>query len=226
MQLPEIGLRDTGFATLPTRGVGGAGAGFGQLYRELQTEVHRFIEQGSPAGSGLSPEGMASRLQGAMSVEAAPGESQQAWLAQITPLAEEAGEALGVAPEVVAAHAALESGWGQKPIRRADGGDSHNLFALKASGGWRGERTEVQTTEYEQGQAQSRRESFRSYEDAGSAFRDFTRLLQTNPRYQAALGSGSDALAYGQALQRGGYATDPAYADKLARVAAQIRGAR
>jgi len=44
-------------------------------------------------------------------------------------------------------------------------------------------------------------------------------LLQSNPRYAGALGTGTDTQAFGAALQRGGYATDPAYAAKLGAVA-------
>jgi flagellar protein FlgJ len=226
---PEFRLGGAGAFALPDvapRGqAAGGAAGFGELYRQLNAEVSRFIEQGDTAGA-LSPAGQAHRLQAGAAQP--PSAEQQAWLDGIAPLAEEAGRALGVAPEVLSAHAALESGWGERPIRTESGADSHNLFALKATGGWRGAVAEVQTTEFEGGVAQPQRAAFRSYGDAGSAFRDFAQLIGGNPRYQAALGTGSDALAYGRALQQGGYATDPAYADKLARVAAQIanRGAR
>ena len=43
------------------------------------------------------------------------------------------------------------------------------------------------------------------------------------PRYAAALGTGNNVQAYAAALQRGGYATDPAYADKLVATAALVR---
>lgn len=222
---PELRIGgQEGFAALADapRANGAAGS-FGDLYRQLNAEVSRFIEQGDSTG-GLNPAGQAHRLQAGP--VPAPSAQQQAWLDSIAPLAEEAGRALGVAPEVLSAHAALESGWGQRPIRTEAGTDSHNLFALKATPAWRGGVAEVQTTEYEDGVAQSQRAGFRAYADAGSAFRDFSQLLSGSPRYQAALGTGNDALAYGRALQQGGYATDPAYADKLARVAAQISKGR
>lgn len=229
----DFRLDRSGFPALPGGAAAGArgngmDAGFGQLYRQLQGEVHQFIEQGSSAAAGLSPEGVAHRLQAAPALSPAPvdDEEQQAWLARIAPLAEQAGRALGVSPEVLAAQAALETGWGQRPIRQADGSDSHNLFALKAGGAWRGQVAEVTTTEYEQGQPEKRREAFRAYAGPVEAFSDFTRLLLNSPRYQGALQTGGDALAYGQALQKGGYATDPAYASKLAQTAARIREAR
>ena len=66
-------------------------------------------------------------------------------------------------------------------------------------------------------------ERFRSYPDAASAFRDFAQLVQTSPRYQGALNTGTDARAYADALARGGYATDPNYADKLVSVVNRLR---
>jgi flagellar protein FlgJ len=155
--------------------------------------------------------------------QAVPAAAQQDFLQAIGPWAREAGAALGVAPELVAAHAALESGWGRRPLRGADGGDSHNLFGIKASGGWRGASVQALTTEYEGGEPQKTTEAFRAYPNHASAFRDYAQLLQNSPRYQDALNTGSDAAAFAQGLARGGYATDPDYADKLARVARQVR---
>ena len=39
------------------------------------------------------------------------------------------------------------------------------------------------------------------------------------------LGAGNDAHAFAQGLARGGYATDPAYASKLAKLATRLQGA-
>jgi len=64
--------------------------------------------------------------------------------------------------------------------------------------------------------------SFRSYDSAGHCFQDYVDLLRSNPRYGAALGTGNDVRAFGSALQQGGYATDPAYAQKLTAVAGTL----
>ncbi|MDB5849664.1 MAG: flagellar rod assembly protein FlgJ, partial [Rhodoferax sp.] len=103
------------------------------------------------------------------------------------------------------------------------GRDSHNLFGIKAQAGRDGARAEAATTEFEDGAAVSKTESFRNYPDYATAFRDYTRLLQDNPRYAAALNTGADAGAFAQALARGGYATDPNYAAKLTRLATQLK---
>ena len=42
--------------------------------------------------------------------------------------------------------------------------------------------------------------------------------MKDNPRYAGVLAAGHNADGFAQGLQRAGYATDPAYADKLTRV--------
>ncbi|WP_308601860.1 MULTISPECIES: glucosaminidase domain-containing protein [unclassified Massilia] len=122
------------------------------------------------------------------------------------------------------AHAALESGWGQRPIRNADGATSHNLFGIKAGSKWEGAVSETATTEYVGGAAIKTSARFKAYPDAASAFRDYTKMLLDNPRYRGAIGTGNDAHAFAQGLAKGGYATDPAYATKLARLADKLQG--
>jgi flagellar protein FlgJ len=63
---------------------------------------------------------------------------------------------------------------------------------------------------------------FRAYDSAQDSFRDYVALLRDNPRYAAALNTGNDAKAFATALQRGGYATDPGYAQKIAAIAQNL----
>ncbi|MET3131986.1 flagellar protein FlgJ [Oxalobacteraceae bacterium GrIS 1.11] len=219
-------------ASAPTAAAGAnPGNGFGSVFRQVQGEVEAFIEHGSTGRfetPALSPEGRAhlerslpAAAPGLTDGAATPG--QQQFLSAIKPWAEETGQKLGVAPELVAAHAALESGWGRHPLRQPDGSDTHNLFGLKAGGQWQGAVTANLTTEYEQGAALQKTARFRSYPDQASAFRDYAQVLLDNPRYRAALGAGGNAAAFAQGLARGGYATDPAYADKLTRLAQRLQ---
>jgi len=212
-------------------------AAFSATFRAVQGDVNAYLAQGSStgdagsssagAGASLNVDGAAlrARLNAARAIggtEGVDSAAQQEFLASIRPYAEETGQRLGVSPDIVAAHAALESGWGQRPVRSADGSDSNNLFGIKAGGQWQGAVAASSTTEYEFGAAVKRVERFRSYPDQAAAFRDYTGLLADNPRYQAALNTGSDARAFARGLAQGGYATDPAYADKLAGLAARI----
>jgi flagellar protein FlgJ len=136
---------------------------------------------------------------------------------RVWPHALETAKALGVPPQFIVAHSALESGWGKNEIRAADGSPSYNVFGVKAGSGWQGRTTEVATTEYVDGVAQSVREKFRVYDSYADAFRDYASLLRSNPRFAGVLGQqgGQD---FARSLQNSGYATDPAYADKLTRI--------
>ncbi|TJZ73823.1 flagellar assembly peptidoglycan hydrolase FlgJ [Chitiniphilus eburneus] len=139
------------------------------------------------------------------------------FLDRIGAAADTAAGVLGVSPALLVAHAALETGWGKKPITDAAGQDSHNLFGIKATPDWKGRTVDITTTEYVGGVPQKRVETFRAYDSYTEAFADYAGLIQR--RYKSAMSQGDNASAYGAALQAGGYATDPNYANKLARVA-------
>ena len=210
----------------------GSGGSFGSVFRQVQGEVARFIEQGGGSATTLNPQGRAYLEQsqpvnvlGSINQGGEIGEVQQQFLASIKPWTEETGARLGVAPEIVAAHAALESGWGQRPLRQSTGADTNNLFGIKAGGKWQGDVASNVTTEYEAGSgtALKKTERFRSYPDQASAFRDYAQVLLDNPRYRAALNTGADAGAFAQGLARGGYATDPNYAAKLTQLATRLQ---
>lgn len=135
--------------------------------------------------------------------------------------AERVAHASGLPKRLILAQAALESGWGRHEIRFADGRPSHNLFGIKATGGWRGRVAEVITTEYVNGSPQRVREPFRAYGSYDEALHDYARLLTGNPRYREVLEAGSDAEA-ARRVQQAGYATDPRYADKLIAIMRQL----
>ncbi|MDP2432467.1 MAG: flagellar assembly peptidoglycan hydrolase FlgJ [Pseudomonadota bacterium] len=161
-------------------------------------------------------------LQGSDSAKATsapPAERKRDFLETLRPHAEAAASATGVPADYILAHAALESGWGAREIKTADGLPSHNLFGIKAGGGWRGAAVETLTTEYRQGVPMKLEQHFRAYADYGSAFTDYAGLLKA--RYGAAL-EGNDAGSFAEGLAAGGYATDPAYAGKLKSVIASV----
>lgn len=138
---------------------------------------------------------------------------KQRFVEAMRPYAEQAEKVSGVPARFVLAHAALESGWGQREIVAADGTSSHNLFGIKAGAGWDGNSVNSTTTEYRQGVAMKISAKFRAYADYAEAFIDYARLLKR--RYSGAVAAGNDAQAFASGLARGGYATDPDYMDKL-----------
>jgi flagellar protein FlgJ len=146
------------------------------------------------------------------------------FISGIQPYAAEAARRLGVAPETIIAHAALETGWGQH-LPAGVGGTSHNLFGIKAGGRWQGASADALTTEYQGDVAGSARAPFRAYDSVGASMQDYVGLLSGNPRYAGALNCGDDVTAFAAGLQRGGYATDPAYVHKLVATCASVREA-
>jgi len=145
-------------------------------------------------------------------------ESARQFIGQMWPHAVDAGRTTGIAPHFILGQAALESGWGRAEIRMPDGSSSHNLFGIKAGRGWNGAVAEVATTEYVNGAPVKTVERFRAYGSYAEAFRDYAGLLAGNSRYAGVLGNRTDPAAFAKSLQQAGYATDPAYADKLTRV--------
>ncbi|MRV74816.1 flagellar assembly peptidoglycan hydrolase FlgJ [Duganella sp. FT92W] len=208
-------------------------SGGNTTFSKAQRDVAAFIQEAVSPEPGVLPSqssaslAMRARAAGmadssgaimAATLNNANSASQKEFLESIMPWATEAAQKLGVAPELVAAHAALESGWGQHPL-----GASNNLFGIKAGSQWQGGVTSAATTEYAYGLPMKKVEKFRSYPDTASAFRDYANVLVDNPRYRDALNTGSDARAFAQGVARGGYATDPSYADKLMKLATQLQ---
>ena len=144
------------------------------------------------------------------------------FLAQLSLPARLASQQSGIPHHLILAQAALESGWGQRQIRRENGDPSFNLFGVKASGNWKGPVTEITTTEFENGEAKKVKAKFRVYSSYLEALSDYVGLLTRNPRY-AAVTTASTAEQGAQALQSAGYATDPNYARKLTTMIQQLK---
>ncbi|RVU45527.1 flagellar assembly peptidoglycan hydrolase FlgJ [Rubrivivax rivuli] len=160
---------------------------------------------------------------------AVPQTGAAGFVQQHTAAAQRAESETGIPATFMVSQAALETGWGRKEIRHGDGSPSYNLFGIKAGPNWKGATAEVMTTEYINGKPQKVMAKFRAYGSYAESFADYARLMKDSPRYagvvRAATVASADAGAsaraaagFAQGLQRAGYATDPAYADKLSRV--------
>lgn len=161
----------------------------------------------------------------AMLASAYSGGTQQEFVSNMLPHALQASRATGVPPQLMLGQAALESGWGKREIRMPDGSNSYNLFGIKAGSNWNGKVAEVMTTEYSNGVAHKQVERFRAYSSYAEAFQDYAKMISGNPRYAAVMQQGDSVQGMARAMQQAGYATDPNYADKLARVMGMINPA-
>jgi peptidoglycan hydrolase FlgJ len=193
----------------------GKGLGLAEmLVRQLQGGVQPTEQTAAPAAAAAS----------------VPGASQQPltiskddFLRTLRPHAERAAREIGVDPNALLAQAALETGWGRSMPCNAQGECSFNLFGIKAGSQWSGATVNVPTLEFESGIPVRKVERFRAYDSPADSFRDYAALIGGSSRYANARGTGENVEAFASALQQGGYATDPNYAQKIAAVASEVR---
>lgn len=199
---------------LAARGIGLADV----LVRQLSSQ---------PASQSVSqPASQSAQLPAADSKAApvsAPSSSRSSQFSnRLAPHAEAASALTGIPSRFLLAQAALESGWGKREIRNADGSSSHNIFGIKAGASWQGKTTEVMTTEYVNGVSQKKLQRFRAYDSYADAFSDYASTIAGSRRYAKVLAQAGDAQGFARGLQQAGYATDPRYADKLMNVIAKV----
>jgi peptidoglycan hydrolase FlgJ len=149
---------------------------------------------------------------------AAIAHSPAEFVNRMMPSIQRAASALGVDPKGMLAQAALETGWGQRMPRTADGSPSHNLFGIKAGEEWTGARATADSMEVINGVAVPRRTTFRAYASVEESVNDFANLLKNSPRYKDVIAAGGNAGAYIAAMGNSGYATDPEYGNKLNQI--------
>jgi len=142
-------------------------------------------------------------------------ESAGEFVNAVMPTLRAAAGALGVDPVGMLAQAVLETGWGKRMARTADGAASLNMFGIKADELWGGARATANTLEFSGGVATQHQTAFRAYGSIAESVNDFAGLLRRSPRYAEAVTVGGDAQAYVKSIGQAGYATDPEYANKL-----------
>lgn len=147
--------------------------------------------------------------------EAPQFKDQRSFIETLMPYAKKVAKVLGIAPEVLVAQSALETGWGKKIINSMDNKSSFNLFNIKANKSWQGESVAKDSLEVEQGVAVKRSSKFRAYSSLQESFSDYQDFILNNKRYADALKQGTNASGYIKELQQAGYATDPNYAQKI-----------
>lgn len=205
-------MLDTQISTQMTGLPGGLGEAIArQLERQLGGVVSKVGAAVDRATTGAMRD--ASAIVGAGGTEA-----QAEFITRNSRAAQLAERQSGIPASFMLGQAAHESGWGRRDIRNADGSSSHNLFGIKAGSSWTGPVAEITTTEYIDGSPRKVVAKFRSYASPEESFADFARLMKDNPRYSDVLANANSVEGFAQGLQRAGYATDPAYADKLTRV--------
>lgn len=132
----------------------------------------------------------------------------KAFADQYGPVAMLAGHQLGVDPSILLGQWGLETGWGKSVIP-----GTYNLGNIKdvAGGG-------VAATDNMTGST----DNYRSFSSPGAFADSYVDLIKR--KYPGAVGAGSDAQKYADALKQGGYAEDPDYADKVVAASKTVGG--
>lgn len=185
---------------------------FGKLPKVKGEDAH------DKAGFQMPHRGGFSLLQKDSSCSELDNSSPTAFVNSIMPYAKKAAAELGIDPRAIVAQAALETGWGKHVMEDKNGKPSLNLFGIKTGGAWQGDKATVETTEYRQNVAVREVADFRSYDSLEHTFKDYVSFLKNNPRYADALRESRDGTDWGMHLQKAGYATDPQYGKKIAKL--------
>jgi flagellar protein FlgJ len=173
------------------------------------------LPKASPAATQTHADGHSAANQ---TSDATTAQHAAQFVSAVLPTIRRAAISLGVNPLGLLAQAALETGWGKRMARTADGSPSLNMFGIKAGEGWNGARAVADTVEFSGGVASQRRTAFRAYGSIEESVSDFANLLSNAPRYRDAVAAGSSAQAYIHSIAKAGYATDPDYGNKLSQI--------
>lgn len=136
------------------------------------------------------------------------------FIAAISPAARASAAKTKIPASFTVAEAALESGWGASQLAL----QAHNLFGVKADTSWRGAVLTMNTREFINGHWIMEPAHWRSYADWQGAIDDHAAFLLTNPRYHLAFFGKRTGEDFARQVAAAGYATDPAYADKIIAV--------
>ncbi|AOV16620.1 flagellar rod assembly protein/muramidase FlgJ [Acidihalobacter aeolianus] len=200
------GHGDLGLGKLIGQSLGGQGVAQGAIPPDSS--------RSAPAATSAPPPSVAATGEAALPVTWPPATPAD-FVRAVMPYAKQAAAKIGVAPQVLVAQAALESGWGKRIPQLPDGRSSFNLFGIKAGSDWQGASVAVPTVEFNGGVLQQEKAAFRAYSSLAASFADYAKLITSQPRYQSAVAQASEPSAYLAQLQSAGYATDPAYAEKI-----------
>lgn len=199
--LMDAGYRMAAFMTMTAEFYSGNTKG---ARRSMQ-----MMLDGMPSGNGNS--GSESPASGISPSSVSGGSDRDRFIAA-------AASQLGVSASVIDAHLRTETGkFGLSAIGQ------YNYGNIKSGSSWKGKTSGQNVLEYDKaGNPLNEKASFRAYSSPEEAAADYARLIGS--RYPGASGA-ANAESYAEALKRGGYATDPNYVSKIAKIAKGIPGA-
>jgi len=125
---------------------------------------------------------------------------------------------LNLDPKLLAAQAALETGWGKLILKDSSGRSSYNLFNIKTNKSWQKDSLDLPVTEYIESRPVLKNASFKMYKNYSESIEDYCNTITNNKRYEKALAVSSNPEAFMQELAKAGFATDIKYPEKVLQV--------
>ncbi|EAE5299856.1 TPA: GW domain-containing glycosaminoglycan-binding protein [Listeria monocytogenes] len=139
--------------------------------------------------------------------------SQQQFIQSIANDAQDLQKEEKILTSVTLAQAILESNWGKSGLSTS----ANNLFGIKGS--YEGSSVSMGTQEFSSGKAYHTQADFRKYPDKKASLVDHAQLfvngVSVNANLYSAVIGETNYKEAAYAIQDAGYATDPAYAEKL-----------
>lgn len=147
-------------------------------------------------------------------------DSRQDFVAGLYPAAVRVAQENGLSWQLLVGQSVMETDYGRRGPPAA-----HNLFWQPAGPDWAGSAAAHPVREYAGGRWSQVDRPFRAYGSIEEALRDHVAVLRASPELSALFRSdvAGDPEKEAQALQLGGYSTDPQYAQHLAGVLASPR---
>ncbi|MDK7376976.1 glycoside hydrolase family 73 protein [Peptoniphilus harei] len=136
---------------------------------------------------------------------------RQTYIAETEKLAVRVAKKYDLLPSVMIAQSILESNWGRSELSQ----EYNNYFGIKAVK--KDDGIAFETEEYVEGQSGRYMENFKKYSSKKESFDHYGKLLSTAKRYKK-VKTAKNYKEAAQFIKEGGYATDPAYAEKIISV--------
>ncbi len=135
------------------------------------------------------------------------------FIAWLLPAAKATEAATGIPAAFTVAQGALESSWGASKLAQ----QAKNIFSIKADTAWKGATLSMDSIEVVQGRRVMTPCLWRVYASLDDCCTDRAAFFRRNQRYAHCFAE-TAADGWARAVQAAGYATDPAYADKIISV--------
>lgn len=181
------------------------------IYNSKKDAIAQAVANGIISGFSLTKSGNSGQMSGKKKINEACRNAAE-FIAKIAPLCQADYNVHKILPSLSIAQACLESGYGTSDLYMYGSA----AFGIKASSGWNGRIFRKSSAEVIGGSTVFLDSDFRAYNSLSDSVADHGAFLQKD-RYKSVVGE-KDFTKAAAAVKTAGYATDPDYPSKLAKI--------